>query len=358
MQDKEKVLKMMNDGKITRNQADLLCNAIDQSEAKKEKIFIEIALKRQSREKKIYKFAGIWTVTVFILIGIFILSQNRSDLGRDTKKASIYFNEAGVQIEQGNYGEAARLCRKAVEKAPKLSIGYMLLGTIYRLLHEKTEDISFKRKEKIAFKKAALLQEHLHRRWDMGAISILFLFIFLILILAALSVIALLLYNRIIRTEEKVNEAWAQVRNYEQRKLDLIPALLEVVKDYAQHEQKTLESVIQARSRACGSLDGMKLDSLNKGTEARKVLKSQEEIAVSLGKLMALAEKYPDLKANTGFLTIQGQIEETENMITHQRETYNQRARVYNTDLKSFPVNIISSLCNFQMKEYIEPAKG
>ena len=102
----------------------------------------------------------------------------------------------------------------------------------------------------------------------------------------------------------------------------------------------------------------MSLDSLSQGVEVRKVFKSQEEVAVSLGKLMALAEKYPDLKANAGFLTIQQQIEEAENMITHQRETYNQRARVYNTGLKSFPVSIISSLCNFQMKEYIEPAKG
>jgi len=354
MQEKEKIKNMMREGKISKNQAELLLGALEESNAKREKLFREITSKRKSREKKMWKVMAITAIIVFFLTGSFIYLQKNQHVGRETRDALDYFNQVHAYIEEGDYQQAVRLCKKGLEKAPRFSLGYTLLGTLYRLRYEETNDISFKEKEKVSFRKAAQLQEDVKRRWTMSAVAILFLFIFIILILAALSVIALLLYNRLIRGEEKVNEAWAQIKNYQQRKLDLIPALLEVVRDYAQHEQKTLENVIQARTKAVATLDNTTLESLSKGQEIKKVLESQIQIRDCLGRLFALGEKYPDLKADAHFLTIQGQVAEAEDMVVRQRQQYNKRVRVYNSNIRYFPMNIISSLLKFQPKEYFE----
>ena len=144
-------------------------------------------------------------------------------------------------------------------------------------------------------------------------------------------------YNSLVKQDEGVQAAWSQVENVYQRRADLIPNLVNTVKGYATHEKSTLEGVIEARSKATQ----IKVDVENLTPEAlAKYQKAQGELGSALGRLLAITENYPDLKANQNFLELQSQLEGTENRITVERQKYNETARVYNTSIREFPRNI------------------
>ena len=140
-----------------------------------------------------------------------------------------------------------------------------------------------------------------------------------------------------------------------QRRADLIPNLVNTVKGYATHEKSTLEGVIEARSKATQ----IKVDVENLTPEAlAKYQKAQGELGSALGRLLAITENYPDLKANQNFLELQSQLEGTENRITVERQKYNETARVYNTSIREFPRNILASMFGFEKKPYFEAQEG
>ena len=162
-------------------------------------------------------------------------------------------------------------------------------------------------------------------------------------------------YNNMVKMDEGVQAAWSQVENVYQRRADLIPNLVATVKGYASHEQHTLEGVVSARSKATQiTLDAENLTP----DKLAEYQKAQGELGAALGKLLAITENYPELKANENFLSLQSQLEGTENRIAVERKKFNEAARNYNTEIRQFPKNIVANLFGFEKKPYFEAAEG
>lgn len=162
-------------------------------------------------------------------------------------------------------------------------------------------------------------------------------------------------YNGLVKADEGVSAAWAQVENVYQRRADLIPNLVATVKGYAAHESETLESVVAARSKATQvTVDPADLSE----AQIEKFNEAQGELSSALGRLLMITENYPDLKANENFRDLQAQLEGTENRIATERMKFNETARAYNTKMRSFPTNIIASIFGFEKKGYFEAQAG
>lgn len=179
--------------------------------------------------------------------------------------------------------------------------------------------------------------------------------IIILVIVAAVAIWTISAYNSMVKMEEGVESAWAQVENVYQRRADLIPNLVATVKGYAAHESETLESVIAARSKATQ----ITVDPQDLSAEAlKKYQAAQGELGAALGKLLAITENYPDLKANQNFLELQSQLEGTENRITVERQKFNNVAKEYNTGIRKFPKNILAGMFGFERKAYFEANEG
>ena len=162
-------------------------------------------------------------------------------------------------------------------------------------------------------------------------------------------------YNDLVEEQEEVNQAWSEVENQYQRRMDLIPNLVNTVKGYAAHEENTLTEVITARSNA--SSITIQADDLNEENFAR-FQAAQDELSRGLGRLMAVAEAYPDLKANQNFRELQAQLEGTENRIAVARRKYNEEAADYNAEIRKFPTLIYAGWFGFEKKPYFQAATG
>ncbi|MBN1144697.1 MAG: LemA family protein [Bacteroidales bacterium] len=162
-------------------------------------------------------------------------------------------------------------------------------------------------------------------------------------------------YNNLVTMREQVNRDWANVENVYQRRADLIPNLVETVKGYAAHEQETFTQVVEARAKATS----VTIDAANM-TEAdlKRFQAAQGEISSALSRLIAVAESYPDLKANQNFLELQAQLEGTENRIAVERRNFNTTAQTYNTAIKSFPAVIFAGWFGFKERPYFESQEG
>lgn len=159
------------------------------------------------------------------------------------------------------------------------------------------------------------------------------------------------LYNKLVRLSVRVEEAWADIDVQLKRRYDLIPNLVETVKGYATHEKETLEAVLKARAAATA----INIDAGNVTPEQMSAFAgAQSGLSGALGKLMAVAEQYPDLKANENFLELQGEITDTENKIQAARRFYNGVVRDMNTMVMSFPSNIFAGMFGFGKKEFFD----
>ncbi|ADY34752.1 LemA family protein [Phocaeicola salanitronis DSM 18170] len=162
-------------------------------------------------------------------------------------------------------------------------------------------------------------------------------------------------YNSMVTQEEKVGTAWSNVENQYQRRSDLIPNLVNTVKGYAAHEKETFDAVVSARAKATQmSID---IDDLTPEKLAA-YQRAQGEIGSALGRLLAVTENYPDLKANENFKELQAQLEGTENRISVERRKFNETAREYNTAIRRFPKNIFAGIFGFEKRPYFEAEEG
>ena len=162
-------------------------------------------------------------------------------------------------------------------------------------------------------------------------------------------------YNGLVKADEAVSTAWSNVENQYQRRADLIPNLVNTVKGYAAHEKETLDAVVEARTRATQvtvNAESMTPEML------QEYQKSQGEVGAALGRLLAVAESYPDLKANSNFLELQAQLEGTENRISVERRNFNEAAKKYNTSIRTFPRNILAGRFGFEKRPYFEAQEG
>lgn len=162
-------------------------------------------------------------------------------------------------------------------------------------------------------------------------------------------------YNTLVTQEEAVEGQWAQVENVYQRRADLIPNLVNVVRGYAAHERETLEGVVEARSRATS----VNIDPTNLTPEAvQQFEQAQQGLSSALSRLMVVVERYPDLKVNQNFLELQVQLEGTENRIANERRIFIELTRDYNTNIRRFPKNIYASMFGFERKPTFEARAG
>lgn len=162
-------------------------------------------------------------------------------------------------------------------------------------------------------------------------------------------------YNQMVSLDENVNEAWSQVVTNYQRRMDLIPNLVNTVKGYADFEQQTLTQVIEARAKASSvNMDVNDLDAAS----IQKLEQTQGALSSALSRLLVTVERYPDLKANTNFRDLQAQLEGTENRIANARRKFNESVRTYNSYIRQFPKNIYANIFGFEKKDYFQAEAG
>lgn len=179
--------------------------------------------------------------------------------------------------------------------------------------------------------------------------------IIIIAVVAVIAIWAVSMYNGLVSMDEKVNSQWANVETQYQRRADLIPNLVNTVKGYATHEQETLEGVVEARSKATQMTVNAKDLTPEKLAEYQK---AQGAVTSALGKLLAITENYPDLKANQNFLELQAQLEGTENRINVARTNFNNAAQEYNTAIRRFPKSMFAAMFGFDKHAYFSAAEG
>ncbi len=181
-----------------------------------------------------------------------------------------------------------------------------------------------------------------------------------IIIVVAAIVVVLLIglispYNKMVKKDEGCSSAWANVENAYQRRLDLIPNLVKTVQGAADFEKGTLESVVNARSKA----SSVQVDANNLNASAiAQFQKAQDELGSALSRLMVVVERYPELKSNQNFLELQAQLEGTENRIAVERNKFNEKVKEYNTYIRKFPNNIVAGMFNFEKKGYFQATEG
>jgi LemA protein len=155
-------------------------------------------------------------------------------------------------------------------------------------------------------------------------------------------------YNGLVRLRNRIDNAWSQIGVQLERRHDLIPNLIETVKGYAAHEKSTFEAVVAARNSAIAAKDA--------GPE--QAAQAENVLTGALKNLFALAEAYPDLKANTSFLSLQEELTSTEDRIAYARQFYNDSVVKYNTKIQSIPSNIIAGVFSFSPREYFKAEEG
>ena len=169
--------------------------------------------------------------------------------------------------------------------------------------------------------------------------------IVVVVIVVVLVLAAMLFYNGLVRTRNRVDNAWSQIDVQLKRRYDLIPNLVETVKGYAAHERQTLEAVTNARANAINAQQG--------GNVAQQA-QAENVLSGALKSLFAVAEAYPDLKANQNFLQLQEELTSTEDRIAYARQFYNDSVLNYNNKIQVFPRNVLAGVFNFEKREYFE----
>jgi len=171
-------------------------------------------------------------------------------------------------------------------------------------------------------------------------------FVIVAIVVVVIAAVFVLLYNRLVRLRNKVEEAWAQIDVQLQRRHDLIPNLVNTVKGYAAHEKTTLEEVTAARAAAVSA----------QGAAAAG--QTEDVLTAALGRLFAVAENYPQLKADQNFRQLQEELAETENKVAFARQYYNDNVREWNTRIASVPDNLVAGLIRAEQAEYFELEGG
>lgn len=189
----------------------------------------------------------------------------------------------------------------------------------------------------------------------MGTTAKILIGILALIVIVAVIVIGWLfsIRNQMVTLEESVNSSWAQVQNQYQRRYDLIPNLVETVKGYAAQEREVLLGVTEARAKAGGVMN-MSSELLNDPQAFARFQDAQAGLSSALQRLLVVVERYPDLKSNQNFLTLQAQLEGTENRIAVERRRFNEQVQVYNSYIRRFPQALVASIFGFKTKSYFE----
>ena len=178
-------------------------------------------------------------------------------------------------------------------------------------------------------------------------------FLVFLAVLAAIVFWGIGIYNRLVNERNRVKNAFAQIDVQLTRRYDLIPNLVEAVKGYMKHERETLEAVINARNAASSSLDAAKADPAN-ALAMKELGASEGALTSALGKLFALSEAYPDLKANQNMMQFQEELASTENKVAFSRQAFNDTVLQYNNSAQNFPNSVIAGFFSFELASFLE----
>ena len=357
MDDKKKIEKMIKEGTITSEQAELLLHAVNESEQRRQTVVDDIKAHRKFRKNKAKGFLASIVFVALVLISILIHLAIAQSPGLDVQKAIQEFGHAAGFVEKQNYPSAVESIEKGIEKAPHFFLGYTMLGMTYQMMGAADKTQKYESLATEAFDKAANFREKQADKSRRKITGIVFLVIFLLLIFSGVCLVLLLLYNSLIRREEDVSESWALVATYYQRRLDLIPLVLNVVKEFVGHEQETFKAVSEARTRATRVLDQVGGIATEDAQKLGEIDRAEDALNLALGKMNAVAEQYPDLKTNASYLAVQQELSDTENQIAYARQTYNQKVRKYNTGLRIFPFNLMAAAFGFNSRTYFAAAE-
>ena len=164
------------------------------------------------------------------------------------------------------------------------------------------------------------------------------------------------IYNGLVNKQEAVSKAWSQVENVYQRRADLVPNLVALVKNYQEYEQGTLIAVTEARAKKAAATT-VNMESYTE-SDLQNFQTAQDELGESLNRLIVSIENYPDLKASENYLTLQAQLAGCENRILTERQRFNEAAKAYNQSLRKFPGNLIANMFGFEKRPYFEADEG
>jgi LemA protein len=168
-----------------------------------------------------------------------------------------------------------------------------------------------------------------------------------------LAVIVIAMYNKLVALKNRYQNAFSQIDVQLKRRYDLIPNLVETAKGYLKHERETMEAVINARNRAYAAGQAAARDP-GEGQTMRELVRAESELGGALGRLLMVAEAYPDLKANQNMMALQEELKSTENKVAYARQGYNDAVMVFNTTAESFPSNVIAGMFGFHKAELFE----
>ena len=179
--------------------------------------------------------------------------------------------------------------------------------------------------------------------------------IIIVAIVAVILIWGISTYNGFVKKQENMVKAWGQVENVYQRRADLVPNLVAVVKNYAEYEQGTILAVTEARAKAANTT--VNTENFDE-TEFANYVSAQENLGNAMNRLIVSVENYPDLKASENYLTLQAQLAGCENRILTERQRFNEAAKVYNQSVRKFPSSIIANMFGFEKRPYFEADEG
>ncbi len=299
--DADRIVQMLNDGKITSEEAARLRQSVA-AQMERDRQFFEHRERRSHTRHRRRLITLLAFCGVFLLIGIgagSFWAQSPHDSPKRTTITTLEGENADKRVIDLSALSAER--RNTMGKSTSLSISIAALG-----------------------------------------------------VAALIGLAILLIYNGLVSSREKVNAGWAQVENVYQRRLDLVPVLIEGVQTYMDHERQTLSELTAARAKALQTTDALAGRAPETIQQLQTVEASQGEVKSALARLFAVVENYPELKASRNFLTLQDQIEGAENRITVERRNFNELSRRYNTKLLTFPSNVVAEMLGFESKPYFQ----
>jgi LemA protein len=357
MNDKQKIEQMIEEGTITPEQAKLLLHAVNESERRRQAVLEDIKARKKSRKNKARGIFSSGLLVALVLISILLHLAIAQSPGRDVQNALQAFGDAAALVEKQNYPQAIASIENGIERAPRFFLGYTMLGMTYQIMGAEDNTQKFENLAAEAFDKAANFREQQAGKSRRKIIGLVFLMIFVLLIISGICLFLLLLYNSLVLREEDVNESWSLVATYCQRRHDLIPLVMEAVKEFVGHEKETFTAVSEARNRADIALEGAGAMATEDAQKLAEVGSAEDALKLAMGKITAIAEQYPQLKTNTNYLAVQQELSDTENQIAYARQTYNQKVKKYNRGLKTFPFNLMAAAFGFSARTYFAAAE-
>ena len=357
MDDKHKIEQMIKEGTITPEQAELLLHAVNESERRRQTVLEDIKARRKYHKNKARGIFGSVLLIALALVSILLHMAIAQSPGRDVQKALQALGNAAAFVEKQDYPQAIASIENGIESAPRFFLGYTMLGMTYQMMGAEDNTQRFEALAAEAFDKAANFREQQADKSRRKITSLVFLMIFVLLIISGICLFLLLLYNSLVRREEDVSESWALVATYCQRRHDLIPLVMDAVKEFVGHEQETFTAVSEARNRAGIALKRAGAMATEDAQKLGEIGSAEDALELAMGKITALAEQYPDLKTNTNYLAVQKELADTENQIAYARQTYNQKVKKYNRGLRTFPFNLMAAAFGFSARTYFAAAE-